>query len=1003
MSGVSGVPTTRITDLFVRQRLLEQMQADQKDIFQLQTQLSTGHRFTAPSSDPIAALRVIGLQRLLEQKHQVKASLQAAQSYLSASDTALSRISEIVAEARATALGVMGTTATDEQRAAAALQVQQAIQQLLDAANQKFRGRYLFAGTAVETRPFGRVGNNLVAYRGNDNVFRSYVDTDLLFENNVPGSEIFGAVSRAVNGRADLRPRLRFDTPLSDLRNGQGITLGSIVISDGTRSAVVDLSGAHTIGDVAQLIKRNSAKIALHVEVTANGLRIQLAGGSGDLTIRDVGNGTTARQLGIHRAIGVGTAPIIGDPLLPRLTPATRLADILGAPARAVLRFPGSDNDLILEADRNGEALNGMKIRLVDDPSVAAGNEAVEYSADTRELIIRIDEAHTLAANVVAAVNAAYSSGTIPFYAYLDPTDQEAFPGQGLVFPTPPGEWAAITEGGTGEDFDRQSGLRITNADQELIVDFTDAYTIEDLLNKLNLPELGLIAEIDDGGRSLNIRSRVSGADFAIGENGGKTATQLGVRTLTELTRLTELNYGRGVHDYQNSGQMAKAVFNSVGANNFLILEAKVPGTEWNGYRLRFFDTGAGPGSESVSFDPTQKEVAIGIVPGFTTAARVVELFASTPGARDYFDLRLGEEGERNDGTGLVYVGEATTSGGSSGGADFVITRADGVSIEIDISGAETIGDIINRINSHPQNPPRAPGQPPWLIARLAKYGNGIELIDESVGSGRLTVERTKLSTAAIDLGLVPAGAERSFATSPGSIAQATVTFSGANNDLIVRTRSATAEWNGYRVIIEDANGGPEAFTFDRVNKTLRFSIQPGVTTANRLIELVEGDSVASQIFEIILDPRDGNDGTGLVEVTDPQQPPVITGGEAARLTGRDVRPFETEGIFTALVRLHSALLQNNLPEAERAINLLDRAVLQLNFARAELGAKQQGLDILSQRLEDENLQLQTSLSSDYDADLAEVISMLVAKQSAYQAALQATARIFRMTLLDYL
>ncbi|MBC7078689.1 MAG: hypothetical protein H5T92_10355, partial [Synergistales bacterium] len=79
------------------------------------------------------------------------------------------------------------------------------------------------------------------------------------------------------------------------------------------------------------------------------------------------------------------------------------------------------------------------------------------------------------------------------------------------------------------------------------------------------------------------------------------------------------------------------------------------------------------------------------------------------------------------------------------------------------------------------------------------------------------------------------------------------------------------------------------------------------------------------------------------------------------------------------------------------------KSVLQLNFARAELGAKQQGLDILSQRLEDENLQLQTALSSDYDADLAEVISSLVAKQSAYQAALQATARIFRMTLLDYI
>src|SRR5690606_24994875 len=106
---------------------------------ELQTQLSTGHRFSVPSADPIASLRVIELQRLLEQKSQVKSNLATTQSYLAASDTALSRVSEIVAEARANALGVLGTTATDAQRAAAAQQIQQAIQQLLDAANQKFR------------------------------------------------------------------------------------------------------------------------------------------------------------------------------------------------------------------------------------------------------------------------------------------------------------------------------------------------------------------------------------------------------------------------------------------------------------------------------------------------------------------------------------------------------------------------------------------------------------------------------------------------------------------------------------------------------------------------------------------------------------------------------------------------------------------------------------------------------------------------------------------------
>ena len=43
------------------------------------------------------------------------------------------------------------------------------------------------------------------------------------------------------------------------------------------------------------------------------------------------------------------------------------------------------------------------------------------------------------------------------------------------------------------------------------------------------------------------VRSRLSGADFSIGENGGTTATQLGIRSLTANTALADLNHGLGV------------------------------------------------------------------------------------------------------------------------------------------------------------------------------------------------------------------------------------------------------------------------------------------------------------------------------------------------------------------------------------------------------------------------------------------------------------------------
>ncbi len=375
MSAIIGIPTTRVSDLFIRQRLLAQVQSDQRALARLQTQLSTGRRFELPSEEPIAALRIMSLQRLLERKEQVQSNLATNQSYLTSTDVALGQVSNLVADARATALEVMGTNSTDSQRTAAAQQVSRTIQQLLDMGNQKFRGRLLFAGASTTVRPFEAAGAGLVNYLGDEGYLYSYSDTDLLFETNLTGSEVFGAISEPVRGSADITPVLRFDTRVAELRRGEGISRGSIAVSDGSKIATIDISAAETIGDIAYLIRNNAEGIPLDVEVTPTGLTLQLRSATGNLSVREVGGGTTARELGILKELGVGTSPLVGGDLDPALTRTTLLSDILGTRSFAAIRGANPDNDILLEADTRGSALNGTKIRFVDDPTVSFGNE----------------------------------------------------------------------------------------------------------------------------------------------------------------------------------------------------------------------------------------------------------------------------------------------------------------------------------------------------------------------------------------------------------------------------------------------------------------------------------------------------------------------------------------------------------------------------------------------------------------------------------------------------
>jgi flagellin-like hook-associated protein FlgL len=771
---IIGIPNTRVSDLFIRMRLLEQIQLDQTDMFRLQTQLSTGHRFQTPSEEPVAALRVMSLQRLLERKEQIRTNLNTNQSYLSATDAALSQVSNLLADARAATLSVMGTTASDTQRLAVAQQVEQSLRQLLDTANQNFRGRYLFAGSASGQAPFSMEGMNVVRYDGNEDTLPSYANLDLLFDTNLPGSEVFGAISQPVRGSVDLDPILTWNTRLADLRHGQGISPGSIAVSDGTDTKIIDVSRAETIGDLAALIHANPpAGRTIFVDVTTQGLVLQLDGG--DLSIREVGGGTTAFELGIRQEIGVGTNPIIGADLDPTLRLTTPLDNLLGARARAVVRTPLPDNDIIFEAKDPGTAWNGVEISFFDDHTVVAGHEVATYTSPPPQLRVNIESGRTRAIDVINAVNSAVPP--LPFTARLDPLDDE----QGGVGPVVVTTSPVTTSGGRGVAFDKMSGLQITNGGTTHVISLATAQTLEDVLNILNGSSAGVVAEINQAGTGIDVRSRLSGSAFAIGENGGLTATQLGLRTFNEETRLAELNYGRGVSDHESTG-----------------------GT----------------------------------------------------------------------------------------GGDFLITRSDGVSFEINVHGAKTIGDVIDLINTNPTNLDPTLGSGVPVVARLAVSGNGIELVDNSLGLDALSVTRIHQSLAAIDLGLVAPGQESAVSPSPG--------------------------------------------------------------------------------------------------------PPYV-------LTGSDVHLLETDGLFTALSRIVDGLQRNDLWQVERAMDMLDRRTVQFNFARAELGARQQGLDVLQQRLDDENVELQSAMSLDYDADLAEVITNLTARQAAYQASLKATAEISQLSLLDYL
>jgi flagellar hook-associated protein 2 len=107
------------------------------------------------------------------------------------------------------------------------------------------------------------------------------------------------------------------------------VQLGSILLSDGTNSKSIDLSGADTVGDIANIIN-NAGVGTITATVTGQGITLN-AGGGDNISVNEVGGDTTAADLGILTPTGAGTGVnVTGSNIQPQVTPLTNLADLNG-------------------------------------------------------------------------------------------------------------------------------------------------------------------------------------------------------------------------------------------------------------------------------------------------------------------------------------------------------------------------------------------------------------------------------------------------------------------------------------------------------------------------------------------------------------------------------------------------------------------------------------------------------------------------------------------------
>jgi len=254
----------RVTERLRTDELLRNLQAHAWRLSQAYEKLSTQQEIVRPSDDPAGAGSVMRLTAHIQALEQTQDAIYAAQSFLDASNAALTGAADIVTRVKTLAVRAANSTLSPSDRAGIAEEVNQLLESLLQAANRSADGRYLFSGTRTDAAPFAveRDPNGditTITYQGSTTPLTVPLERNRSVTVGVTGDQAFldSGVLAAVRS---FRDTLRNDAGLSDQQVQAALQqeLGNLTDAEkallamvgelGSRSTHLDLTGDQTQG-----------------------------------------------------------------------------------------------------------------------------------------------------------------------------------------------------------------------------------------------------------------------------------------------------------------------------------------------------------------------------------------------------------------------------------------------------------------------------------------------------------------------------------------------------------------------------------------------------------------------------------------------------------------------------------------------------------------------------------------------------------------------------------
>ncbi|MBT8370215.1 MAG: flagellar hook-associated protein FlgL [Deltaproteobacteria bacterium] len=196
----------RVTQNITTNNYISYIHKQTANLLKTQQQIATQKRINKISDDPIGMGHVLGYRTDLAAIRQYEKNITQGITRIEFDELTLDMAADLVSTARQLGGEYSNPNFSAAERQLVADQIKELYDQVMQLANSKFNGNYIFSGHATDTAPFSRDAAFNVTYNGDDGRVRIVVAENVEVSVDADGRNIF---QNAANGGVNIFDELK--------------------------------------------------------------------------------------------------------------------------------------------------------------------------------------------------------------------------------------------------------------------------------------------------------------------------------------------------------------------------------------------------------------------------------------------------------------------------------------------------------------------------------------------------------------------------------------------------------------------------------------------------------------------------------------------------------------------------------------------------------------------------------------------------------------------------